>query len=274
MKKLACVCLALCALIITASADIIWEPEGSFYKWHKKDCEEERRAYWVNSPEGYTTVWDAPSGEPIANLPNGELLHVYYRYQGTAGDWGIVEYHVDTLREAALTLDETKLPEKAGFVEIWVPMEELVNRYDHQSFLEEHAGEMLEEERTLSVSGLMYCIYPYPGGPLTFQQTKQLDVYELTLSPIYVDEAGREWGYTPYFYGDAAWFCISDPENPDLTGESKEPELYPAATGAPALPAAGTGVSVWLVAAVMLLCGGTAILIFRMGKQEKGGIRT
>ena len=269
MKKLFCGCFAICMLMITASADIIWEPESSFYKWHRNDCEEERRTYWVNSPDGYITVWDEPSGTPIANLPNGELLHVYYRYQGTAGDWGIVEYDSSTLRETALTLNEKALPEKGRFIEIWVPMEDLVNRYDHQSFIEEHAGELLEEERAVSVSGLMYCTYPYPGGPLTFQQTKSLEVHELTLSPVYVDEAGREWGHCSYFYGDRnVWFCISDPENPDLTGESREPEMYPAATDPPALPAAETGVPVWLIAAVVLLCGVTAILIVRMKKQS------
>ena len=271
MKKLFCGCFAICILMITASADIIWEPESSFYKWHRNDCEEERRVYWVNSPEGYTTVWDEPDGTPIANLPNGELLHIYYRYQGTAGDWGIVECDSSTLRETALTLNEETLPEQGRFIEIWVPMEDLVNRYDHQSFLEEYAGELLGEERTVEISGLMYCTYPYPGGPLIFQQTKSLEVHELTLSPIYVDAEGQAWGHCGYFYGDRnVWFCISDPENPDLTGESREPELYPAATGSPSLPAAGVGVSVWLITAVVLLCGVTAILIVRMGRGTKG----
>ena len=272
MKRLFCGLIAICMLMVTASADVLWEPEGSFYQRHRKDCELEQRTYWVNSPEGYATVWDAPGGAPIANLPNGELLHIYYRCQGSAGDWGAVEYSAEALREAALTLDEAKLSDR--FVELWVPMEALVNRYDHQSFVEEYAGALLEEERTLHISDRMYCTYPYPGGPLTFQQTKKLDVDELTLSPLYVDEAGREWGHTPYFYGDRnVWFCISDVENPNLTGESREPELYPAATGSPALPDAGFGVPLWIAAAVMVLCGGTAILIFRMGKREKGGKR-
>ena len=272
MKRLFCGLIAICMLMVTASADVLWEPEGAFYQWHRKDCELERRTYWVNSPEGYVTVWDAPGGAPVANLPNGELLHIYYRYQGSAGDWGAVESSTEALRGAALTLDESKLPD--SFVELWVPMEALVNRYDHQSFVEEHAGALLEEERTLPISGRMYCKYSYPGGPLTFQQTKPLDVDELTLSPLYVDETGREWGHTPYFYGDRnVWFCISDVENPSLTGESREPELDPAASTAPELPTVGTETPVWVAAAVLLLCGGTAVLIVRMGKREKGGKR-
>ena len=115
----------------------------------------------------------------------------------------------------------------------------------------------------------MYCIYPYPGGPLTFQQTKKTEVYELTLSPIYVDEEGREWGHTGYFYGDRnVWFCISDLENPNLAGEDHEPELYPAVTGSPELPAARAGRSAGMIAAVAAVCGVTAVMIFRMRKKK------
>ena len=156
MKKWISLCLlAVCLMTVPALADVIWEPESSFYALHRGSCELEQRGYWVNSPEGYITLWDEPGGTPIANLPNGTLLFIYYRYQGSRGDWGIVEYSAETLREAALALDESEIQEDRWF-EVWVPMEDLVNRYDNQSFLEEHAGELLNEERTLSVSGLLY----------------------------------------------------------------------------------------------------------------------
>ena len=269
MKKWISLCLlAVCLMTVPALADVIWEPESSFYALHRGDCELEQRGYWVNSPEGYITLWDEPGGTPIANLPNGTLLFIYYRYQGSRGDWGIVEYSAETLREAALALDESEIQEDRWF-EVWVPMEDLVNRYDNQSFLEEHAGELLDEERTLSVSGLLYCTYAYPEGPLNVQQTQAFEVDELTLSPIYVDESGREWGHVGYFYGDRnVWFCISDPENPDLTGPSREPQLYPAATEAPELPSAGTGMPVWVILAVAALCAVTGYLLFRMRRKK------
>ena len=269
MKKWISLCLlAVCLLTVPALADVIWEPESSFYALHRGSCELEQRGYWVNSPEGYTTLWDEPGGTPVANLPNGTLLFIYYRYQGGQGDWGIVEYSAETLREAALTLDENEVPKDRWF-EVWVPMEDLVNRYDNQSFLEEHAGELLNEERTLSVSGLLYCTYAYPEGPLNFQQTQAFEVDELTLSPIYVDASDREWGHVGYFYGDRnVWFCISDPENPDLTGPSREPQLYPAATETPELATAGTETPVWVILAVAALCAVTGYLLFRMRRKK------
>lgn len=270
MKKLFCGTLAVCLLIITASADILWEPESSFYKRHAGDCEMEQRRYWVNSPEGYTTVWDEPNGVPVANIPNGALLYVYYRYQGSAGDWGIVEYSSDALRETAVTLNEAEIPENR-WVGIWVPMEDLVNYYDHQSFLEEHSGEVQETKKTVDLSGLRYCTYEYPGGAFKYQPEEGFADLEITVSCLYTDSEGREWGYTGYFYGDRnVWFCISDPENPNLSAEDHQPELYPAITDSPELPAAGTGtnVSVWVILSVAALCGVTAILIFRMRKKK------
>lgn len=268
MKRLLCGFLSVCLLSVSALADVIWEPESSFYALHRGSCELEQRSYWVNSPEGYTTLWDEPGGTPVANIPNGTLLFVYYRYQDSRGDWGIVEYSADTLRETALTLDESEIPEDRWF-EVWVPMEDLVNRYDNQSFLEEYAGELLDEERTLSLSGLLYCTYTYPEGPLNFHQTQKFEAVELTLSPIYVDASGREWGHVGYFYGDRnVWFCISDPENPNLTGPSREPELYPAVTEAMELPAAERGIPVWVIPAVAALCAVTGYLLFRMRRKK------
>lgn len=267
MKKLLCTCLTLCLLCGTALADVLWEPESSFYQRNQDACVLEQRAYYTNSPEGCVTLWDAPGGNALAVLPNGETLHVYYRYQESGGDWGVAEISTELLKAAALTVSGLG---GDRWVEVWVPMEDMTLKYDHQSFLEDHADSVRDESRTVDLSGLNYCVYPYPGGALSYQRESGEAELQVTLSPLYTDEAGREWGCCGYLYGDRdLWLCVSDLENPELPVEDHEPELYPAAEITPELPASTGSVSLWLTgSAVAVLCGVTAFLILRMKKRS------
>lgn len=267
MKKLLCTCLTLCLLCGTALADVLWEPESSFFQRNQDDCTLEQRAYYTNSPEGCVTLWDAPGGNALAVLPNGETLYVYYRYQESGGDWGAAEVSVEHLKEAALTIGGLG---GDRWVEVWFPLSEMTLQYDHQSFQEDHADRVREESQTVDLSGLRYCVYPYPGGALSYQRESGEAELKVTLSPLYTDEAGREWGYCGYLYGDRnLWLCVSDLENPELPVEDHTPELYPAAETAPDLPAATGTVSLWLTGgAIAVLCGVTAFLILRMKKRS------
>jgi len=268
MKRFICALFAVCLLCMTAFADIIWEPDNTFYKWHTGACEMVMRSYWVNDTEGYVTVWDKPNGTPLANLPNGEQVYVHYCYKE---EWGLVECTTATLREMAVTLDEKELPE-GGMVAFWVPMEALAVSYDVWSFLDEAADAIREESQTIHMGNKNYCVYAYPGGPCT-AQIKASAMNRLTtlqVSLIYEDEAGRVWGSVSRGLPgkEQPWFCLSDLENSELSEIDRQPLFYPAATGVPPLPMAGSNVTAWALLAVVLLCGVTAVLIVRMRKRR------
>ena len=90
---------------------------------------------------------------------------------------------------------------------------------------------------------------------------------------VYTDAAGREWGHVGYWYGNRnIWFCLSDPENQNLSVEDHTPDLYPAAEGdaGTVLPVytEAESVPVWIIAGVVLVCGVTAYLLLRMRRKK------
>ena len=273
MKKLFCILIAISVLIVTASADLLWEPENRFYKSHKRLCEPEERVYWVNGEEGFVTAREEPDGRPMANLKNGCLRYVYGTYEKDGVLWGLINISAGYEKELFLAAAEEA---REGWVEVWVPMSHMVLKYDHISFLEDHPGQVREQEWEMILSGKNYCTYEFPCGPLRFRQEKEIQSLRVTVSLVYTDNQDRKWGYTPYFYGDEVWFCLDDLENPDLQTEDHTPDLIPAAEdgGGTELPEweEGPSVGIW-AAAVAALCGGTAVLILRMKQCETGGKR-
>ena len=258
MKRLICLSLALWLLAVPVLADVIWEPEDDFYTAHREACEYLGRSYYANGQAGFAMVFETPEAKAYAepHLENGAVLYVSFTLEYEGGAWGVAE------------LEDGRTG--------WVRMEALTPVYDQQSFREDHAGEIRAEARTLSVDGLALCCYDFPGGTWQWQgdpaDTKGLE--PLTFSELYTDAEGREWGYLGYWYGIRnAWICLTDPENPDLPAEDHTPELYPLAEDAedvPPLEASG-GISAELATAgaVVLVCGVTAVLLFRMRKRRR-----
>lgn len=268
--------LAVSALTAPALADVIWEPQNGFYQRHQNQCERENRSYWTNSPEGYVTLRESPGGRAIANVKNGRPIYTEYIYQSGGEAWGLAELRTEDLEGDLLAADEHAVSENR-WLEVWFPMDGMLLRYDQQSFREDHTGEILAEKRTVDVDGLALCYYAFPGGEFDWQMDPQYtkDMEPLTVSEIYTDEAGREWGYVSYWYGSRnIWFCLSDLEDPALPVEDHTPDLYPAAEGGAGtvLPddAVSDGdVTVWIAAAVILVCGVTAVLLLRMKKRKQ-----
>lgn len=267
MKRLFCTMLALCLFCTVASADIAWEPENSFYARNQRKCELEERTYWLNGPEGFVTVREEPEGKPLGNLKNGALRYVYGTYEQDGVSWGLINVSKDREPELFLSVSEEMAD---GWQEVWVPMKELVLRYDHQSFLEDHVGEVQEVEREVDFSGLLYCKYHYPGGELDYQQTGRFD-HKARISLLYTDETGLEWGYANYFFGDSGWFCLSDLENANLQTEDRTPVLVSAAEDAvlPEWEAPPDNTLLCAGIGVVAVCTVTAVLLARM-KKKKG----
>jgi len=196
--------MLLLALAAPARADVIWEPNNTFYKTHQNQCRNvPGRAYYTNGEEGFVTLWTAPGGSTVAwQLENGEKLYIQWLYE----DWGYAEKGED-----------------GG----WVPMEELYLIYDSISFAEEYADEIRPydgEFADYAGDAETISFFSYPGAP-EIQRTYNLAEWGEALTnltgtagqdsyiqSVYVDENGLTWGFVGYMYGRLnAWFCLDDP---------------------------------------------------------------
>lgn len=219
----------LLALAAPARADVIWEPNNTFYKTHQNQCRNvPGRAYYANGEEGFVTLWTAPGGSTVAwQLENGEKLYIQWLYE----DWGYAEKGED-----------------GG----WVSMEDLLLVYDHISFAEEYGGQFRDYDGEFAnydgdAAGIAF--YEYPGASEVVSYwdlsewreildnltgTADQDSY---IQSVFVDENGLTWGFVGYMYGrQNAWFCLDDPEGDgEAVGEESvfpirqvdEPELVP-----------------------------------------------
>ena len=266
MKHLFSILLALLtvlALAAPARADIMWEPDNSFYQKHQDECEYVNRSFYANGPDGFVTLWDAPnSGIVRGQYQNGFTLRVYHQYQ----DWGCVTVFGDE-----------------GQVDGWVPMAELSLKYDYLSFAEEYADRITPYNGEFADYGgdaEEVNFYEYPGAEEVNQTWKTdggwhvLDNLTGTadslsyISSVFVDEEGRAWGYVNYMYGHLnSWFCLDEPDGTDFpVREVSAQELTPPQT--PVLPARAY-VPYILVAAAAAATGG--ILVFFYGKRRRSG---
>ena len=146
LLRLSLTVLLLLALVPAAGADVIWEPQNSFYETHRDQCEYVGRGYYANGREGFITLWEAPEGDRFtAQYENGQELTLYYRYR----DWGCLSRWEDG-RE----------------VSGWVPLSDLVLVYDHISFAEEYDIRPYAGEFAGYAGGAQSVhFYEYPGAP-------------------------------------------------------------------------------------------------------------
>ena len=122
MRRLLTGCWALALLLSLAAparADVLWEPNNSFYERHADECQYLGRSFYANGAEGYITLWDAPGGYLVkGQFSNGFILWVYYQFE----DWVY----------AVVWGDE-------GEISGWAPLADFALKYDDISFAEEYA---------------------------------------------------------------------------------------------------------------------------------------
>lgn len=198
------VCCMLC--VLPATADVIWEPEDSFYERHREECTHVGRQYTAQGPDGVVYVYKSPeSAEVVAEWENGYQVWIAFTYEDSDGIvWGIYENYGG----------------KCG----WMPMEYMEVVYDSISFVEEYAGEIVSQEGQLEdYEGEEFFFWNYPGARESIPVTNPVEPgeYRPVYRSVYTDENGRRWGHVGYFYGYRnVWFCI------DAPGANYE-ELYP-----------------------------------------------
>lgn len=246
--------LAVSALVLPASADIIWEPEDSFYEKHRDECTYVNRSYQLAGYDGTVTVFTAPGGMNKATLDNGLQGIIQFTWTGKQTDWGYL-----------LWVDSSS-------VEGWVPMDDLSLIYDSQQFMEDHAGE-IAQTGPAAVDFHEAVLYSYPRGPVwdsSLKETVEYQPFSEVFTQIYSDEGGQRWGYVGYYMGHLnAWVCLDAPMNTELDTGVVPVSPSPAQARGRATVAAGPPLFLVAAGLVALVAAVTAVLILRLKKRDR-----
>jgi hypothetical protein len=213
IKKLVLI-IAILLIFITqiyiAYADVIWEPDNRFYEQNRDDAILISRFFYANGDKGYVSLKSQPgSGSEVARYNNGELLYIQFACDYKGKIWGV------------------------DYTPGWVPMDQLLLRYDYISFEEEYGDEFYSYEGNYDMLEKTDVIvfWNWPGSGSI------IDVRDLSVSyssdertwlqpsNAYRDSEGREWGFITYFYGTRNfWICMSDLSNTEIPAFNPAPE--------------------------------------------------
>jgi len=179
-------------------------PRGYLFKEPKADSKQEREAfidYFGEDP-------------PWPKFENGTVVHIeeVYLYKGRY--WGVTP--------------TGHLHSNPG----WIPMEYLLQIYNHNDFEKENSGKFYEYTGNYNAiyQAKKVVFWQWPGSDrekkIYFDYGKYLDIER---NKAYRDMDGREWGkayYNTYrgrrfFEG---WVCLSDPENINIPAFNPAPE--------------------------------------------------
>jgi hypothetical protein len=198
MKRTISLLLALIfvlALTPAVRADVIFEPQDSFYWEHRGECQYLSRTYYADGPDKVAVVYRSPeSSAVVERVKNGDELWISYTYEDKNGiSWGYCENYEE---------------DWAG----WVPMDYLLLKYDYICFQEEFGDRITtpEEYGVLSAEGDVY-LWNYPGSEDSMIYTVDRE-YPPAYEAVFTDDAGRNWGYIGYDRGIRnVWVCLDDP---------------------------------------------------------------
>lgn len=183
-----CICCLLHAF--PAKADVIWEPEDSFYQKHASECTYVNRVFTANGPDGVVLVYHSPELPIVVEKwENGSRECISFTYKDSDGIvW--------------------------GYCRGWMPMEYMEVVYDSISFAEEYADQITKENGELDSKYLGKEIYywGYPGAENGYALTVGSE-YTPGYSGVFTDEEGNIWGNVGYYFGRKNfWVCIDKPE--------------------------------------------------------------
>lgn len=247
--------LAALALVCSASADLIWEPEDPFYKKHSMECTYVGRGYQLEGYDGSVTVFTAPNGMSKVTLENGIRGNVQFIWTGNGTTWGYLSWMDGSDAEG------------------WAAMDDLSLIYDSQQFIEDHEAEIQELEE-VPVDFQEAVLYDYPNGPVgvTLEEQPSYLPFSQAFDKLYTDENGLRWGRVGYYMGRCdSWVCLDDPMN-----EALDTNIVPVAPSAAQVRGSATvvaGPPVLLVAVglVTAVTAVTVLLILRLKKRSIPG---
>ncbi len=261
MKKLLSILLAAifvmsCAL--SASADVIFEPDDDFYSRHSDECVLVER-YFIATETVYTV--NEPNSDNIyGKLSEGDEVHISYTYEDKNGIvWGLISFS-----------------EVSG----WIPMGYLEVVYDNVSFVEEFGDKFVEPD---SVDELFNAelsntdaivFWEYPGSDSYWTSEGWKDSYsDIGFLYLFNDANDTTWGYVAYFYGRSGWVCIDNPSSTEVVSPLERDSqniYYGSVLDDDSAVVSGNSSAVWIaVILVCAVCAVTAVLIVIFAIKKK-----
>lgn len=258
-KKLLSLLLAAAAalsLATPAAADVIWEPENSFYEKHRDECTYENRAYELAGYDGSVKLWTAPGGMARQELPNGKQGTVQFRWSGNGVEWGYICGVFENWQDGG-----------------WVPMDDLTLIYDSRQFREDHAADIVEGD-PVPVEFDSAVLYSYPGGPVggSLKEDAAYMPFSDVFSTLYTDGNGLRWGHVGYYMGRRdGWVCLDDPMNEHL--DTNIAAVEPSAAQLRGAPTVTPGVTqrlpLVLAGGLVALAAAVTLLVIRKVRPRK-----
>lgn len=251
MKRIFALLLALLLLAVpfAAFADVIVEPENSFYKNHSDECKFiEGRTFVFNGENGSVNGCTSPGGVVHASYENGEQFYVDCIYTDKDGAvWGYNSNGED-----------------------WIPLAYAKVFYDYISFAQDRSGEFTETDKAFKelMEGDTAMLYAYPNGPAKYT-LEGFSNDDFTPQYLYTDENGKQWAFIGYYRGrQNSWVCLDDPTNESLSTDI-QPDLD---TPYPVVPvnAGSSGQLYYVIGAVAAVAVITlAVLLICFKKKKK-----
>lgn len=263
MKKTGIVLVCLMMLLVLplrVSADVIFVPDDPFYEEHFDACSYLNRGYTANGPEGDVTMYESPESQRVIQvLEQGEAVWISYTYTDPQGNqWGYWEDFRQDIRG-------------------WMPMEYLRLVYDHISFAEDYADQIVSQEGALDEAYVDQKVWfwEYPGSEAGYEVT--ILEYTPDYSSLFVDEEGRRWGCVGYYMGFRnVWLCLDDPTaDADALYPQGSPqrdtrqEEAPDSTD-PIVPTESTErkqMKLWLIIGVIGVMAVTGVILLKMKRK-------
>lgn len=236
--------LLLGTLTLTASADVLWEPDDPSYDYN--NAQTIARIYDV--PDGQTVNFYASPKDrrPASVLQPGD--RVYVGFSQMVGDelWGV---------GYALSGD---------YSEGWFRLGRLQLEYDNECFLRDFSDQLSTGTLTYQVADLTGDIptWTYPGSGISdgvlqiAGSDTDYNEGQLSFGTIYTDPDGGQWGYVGYYMGHYGWAYLTDLY-------AAETPLFPqqaASTVTETGPESEAAASVLSVSTVLILIGAVVII--------------
>lgn len=250
------------------SADLVYEPEDSFYEQHSQECEYENRTYRANGPDGELIVYKSPENSAIQErIENGTNIYISYVYTDKNGiTWGIID-------------------DWSQDISGWIPMEYVSEIYDNVYFMKHYAQAIIEEYGDISyIPPEENCLaWAYPGAknPTEFYINHDNTDFYPSYYRTFTDECGHVWGLIGYYYGQRdEWICLDAPsasyeelygDNPPVRELENQATIYSSTDIRPESTRTNR-IAIWsciLVAGVVIVTAVLLLLFYSRAKRNE-----
>jgi len=259
-------------------ANVIMPPVNDFFIRHRDELVPVERFFYVNYEGDYVSLKDAPGSERVSDvLENNRAYFIRSTYNHEGESWGYMQ------------LSNRQFGPPFG----WIPMNQLLLRYDAISFDEERGDEFYPFSGSYEAlkTAQEIVLWPWPGsgdGEINRRirvHNEALIIFNDAISEgfkiyhAYTDYQGREWVFTNIrgrrrSNDRQMWVCLSDPTNLDIPAfNPPRPVPWPSVKALPDISQSGPSLPLLTLILVAVLASSTAVLIrvfWRQGREKKG----